>query len=180
VAPILRAFLVPVASEHRNLVEEFSASHAILHEVQVGPHPQSHVVKIGIQGSFLDGQGSAVGHELRADRIAVVVHDLASRGPQSIDAHQGVAIIDEAIPAFDPRAVAEIFDPDCSRLFSSVMSAFSAAGLEFDRQQIAAMHDDVGISEMILKFCAEVKRSNVFAQTRHPSESAVWGNGVLF
>src|SRR6202035_4829857 len=45
-APIVRAFPVSVAPEYRDLVEEFSAMHTVLHEVQVGPYPQKHAIEV--------------------------------------------------------------------------------------------------------------------------------------
>src|SRR6202043_1381098 len=100
-APIVRAFLVPIAPEYRDLVEEFSAVHSVLNEVQVGPYPQKHAIEVRIRRRFFDGDRPAVSDELRADGIAIVVDDLASRGPQSVDTHQRLAFIDRPIGAFD-------------------------------------------------------------------------------
>jgi hypothetical protein len=123
--------------------------HTVLHEVQVRPYPQKHAIEVRFGRRFFAGNRPAVGDKLRANGIAIIMHDLASRGPQSVDPHQCVAFIHRAIGAFDASAIAEIFDLNRLSIILEGDESVSAAGLKLDRQQIATMHDDVGITEVI-------------------------------
>ncbi len=105
---------------------------------------------------MFDGDGAAVGDELRADGVAVVVHHSSHHRPEAVHADQSIALIHRAIRAGNPGAVAEVFNPHGILIVLERDERTFPAGFELYSEQIAAVHDDVRIPEMLQELFAEI------------------------
>ena len=114
-APIFGAFFVVSAPEHRDLIENGSVVDDVLSEVNVRANPNGHVVEVGTGSGLLDRDGAAIAHAAGANWIAVVAHNRSDAGAETVSSNQCIAFVDRSVRAYDPHAIAEIFDPQ--RLF---------------------------------------------------------------
>ena len=162
------AFLITIAVENCDKVENFSAAKWVLDQMGPWTGPEDHLVPPKMLRHFSSGQHRTIGDVSRDARRPVADQDLSDVGPQSISTDQRTPFDTASVFELNRYTVITIRKASYLCGDRELDCRFSMAGIDNCVVQIGSVRDSVGIRKRFWRSrdCSEVHESRSHRRER--------------
>src|SRR5262245_60796601 len=99
-----------------------------------------------------------------------MVRELCDRAPQAVRADERIALVCGSVRAGHAGAIAQALNRHTLLMSFQLDEIAGLAVSEFSRKQVAAVHDDIRVFELLEEFLPEIQSSKVLTRDRIPHD----------